>query len=149
MGQELDRTVEAVHAGEDGMAAPLRRGDRAAGPVDQVDQGNPVVEGEILAESTLAALATVAASAAAAADGEILAADGDRPAVDLRQPHDVRRRDDLRHRPAIVFALPGELADLLEGVGGDAMREPFSSGEGAPGLLALAVCRATRRPRPY
>src|SRR3546814_5705999 len=77
MGQELDRTVEAVHTRENGMAAPLRRGDRAAGPVDQVNQGNPVVEGEILAESTLPALAPVAAGAAATPDGEVLATDGE------------------------------------------------------------------------
>src|SRR6185437_14165491 len=105
--EQLDRSLEAVHAGEDRMAALVDRGDAAARTVDQVDQRDAIAGGEVLDEAALAALLAVARPARAAADGEVLAADRHRPSVDAGEAHDIGRRGDAFQCRSVVLALPG------------------------------------------
>ena len=106
LAQQLDRALEAVHAGKHGMAAPVDRRHAAARAVDQVDQRNAVAGRQILDEAALAALLAIARPARAAADGEVLAADRDRPAVDAGEAHHVGRRRDAR-QASLRHTCPG------------------------------------------
>src|SRR5262249_40158400 len=65
--------LEAVDAGQDGVAASADGRHAAARTVDQVDERNPVVVGQVFDEAALPALAAVAAPGRTAAHGKGLA----------------------------------------------------------------------------
>ena len=131
LAEQLHGTLEAVHAREDGVAAPVERRDTAAGAVDQVYQGNAIIGGQVLDEAALTSLLAVAGPADAAAHGEILAAHRDRTTVDAGKPHDVGRRGNAAELAVGIAALAGEDADLLKAALVDQPVDALADGEAA------------------
>ena len=113
--EQFDRAFETVHAGKHRVPAALDRSHAAAGAVDQIDQGNAILKCQILDQTTLSAFAAIRAPAGAAANGEVLAADGDVPPVDLAEADDVGSRHDLLDRIVrVIRPLPREFRELAE-----------------------------------
>ena len=113
----LDGGHELVVAGEERGSA--LRGDAldvAAAALDEQHERDQVLAGEFLGEAAdvaaLDALGEVLDRAAA--DGEVLAADGDVPPVDLAEAHDIRRGGELLEVAVLVEPGTGKGADLVE-----------------------------------
>ena len=93
------------------IAAPLGRGHRSPSAINQIDQGNFIIMGEVFDKSALPALATGRTECGAAADSEILTADGDRPSIYPGEARDIRSRGNLDQLVVfIIFARTGESA---------------------------------------
>lgn len=103
-----------MHTRKNRVSAPLNGGDTAPGPVDEVDQGNAVLVCQILDKTALAAFLAVTTPAGPAAHREILAADGDRPAIDPGHAHHIRCRRERVEVRTLIASLPGQSPDLLE-----------------------------------
>ena len=84
--QQLDRALEAVHAGKHRVCRGADRRDAAASAVDQVDQRNAVARRQVLDEAALAALLALARPARCRRGCEVLAADRDRTPSILASP---------------------------------------------------------------
>ena len=114
----LDGGHELVVAGEErGSALGGDALDVAAAALDEQHERDQVLAGEFLGEAAdvaaLDALGEVLGGAAA--DGEVLAANGDVPPVDLAEAHDIRRWSELRELAVLVEPRARERADLVEG----------------------------------
>src|SRR5690554_5780303 len=89
--QQANRTLEPMDARKDTVATPLQRGDATARAIDQVDQRNTIVMGQIFDKAALSAFAAGAAKCRTTANGEVFPAQRYRAAVYLCQPTNIRR----------------------------------------------------------
>src|SRR6185436_10307032 len=129
--------LPAVDPRHIGAARRLDRlhGAAAAGALDQSDQRQAQVVGHPLALVVLAANGRVGR---AAAHGEVVAADHDRPPVDLgAAEHEVRRRERDEIILRVVSRAAGDLADLVEAAGVGELGDALENRQAAAVVLAL------------
>ena len=142
----LHHPFPAAHARHVGAAGRLDGLDRAAAAraLDHADQRHAVLVGVALDEDVLFLDGGVGR---AAAHREVVAGDGDGPAVDLGAAHHgVGRHQVHKVVAAVIFGLAGDAADLAERVLVDQPVDALAHGEAPAVVLALHLVRAAHAP---
>ena len=142
----LHHPFPAAHARHVGAAGGLDGLDRAAAAraLDHADQRHAILVGVALDEDVLLLDRGVGR---AAAHREVVAGDGDGPAVDLGAAHHgVGRHQVDEVVAAVVLGLAGDAADLAERVLVDQPVDALAHGEAAAIVLALHLVGAAHAP---
>ena len=142
----LHHPFPAAHARHVGAARRLDGLDRAAAAraLDHADQRHAILVGVALDEDVLFLDGGVGR---AAAHREVVAGDGDVPAVDLGAAHHgIGRHQVEKVVAAVIFGLAGDAADLAERALVDQPVDALAHGEAPAVVLALHLVRAAHAP---